>query len=262
MKHLNFLLASAAVLAMACSPDSPDTATSPAAFTGPASLTNGPVRVNLGSAGDYVILSKAGITTTGTTTILGNIGVSPIAATAMTGFGLIMDPSNTFSTSSLVTGVVRAADYASPTPANLTRAVLNMQSAYDDAAGRKLPNYTELGAGNINGMTLAPGLYKWSTGVSVPITVTLNGGATSTWIFQIAGNLTVGNGAIVHLTGGALAKNVFWQVAGQTTLGTTSQFKGIILCKTLIAAQAGSKLRGRALAQTAVTLIATTIARP
>jgi hypothetical protein len=111
-------------------------------------------------------------------------------------------------------------------------------------------------------MTLAPGLYKWGTGVSIPIGVTLNGGANDVWIFQIAQDLTVSNGAIVTLSGGAQAKNVFWQVAGQTTLGTTSQFKGIILSQTLIGFNTGSTLLGRALAQTAVTLDATTITKP
>src|ERR1700690_1649643 len=133
---------------------------------GPAPMTNGiekkaagRVTVNLRSSGNFVILSKSEISTTGTTAIIGNIGVSPIAATAITGFGLIMDRLNRFSTSSLVTGKVYAADYKPPTPVMLTTAVGDMQTAYTDAAGRTLPNFTELGAGNIGGMTLQPGLY-------------------------------------------------------------------------------------------------------
>jgi hypothetical protein len=149
-----------------------------------------------------------------------------------------------------------------PTPANLTTAVLNMQTAYTDAAGRTSPTATELGAGNIQGMTLVPGLYKWGTGLSIPSAVTLSGGANDVWIFQIAQNLTVGNGAIVTLSGGAQARNVFWQVAGQATLGTTSNFKGIILGKTLIAFGTGASITGRALAQTAVTLNATAVSQP
>ena len=103
---------------------------------------------------------------------------------------------------------MRAANYAAPTPAGLTTAVLDMQTAYTDAAGRTLPDYTELGAGNISGMTLAPGLYKFGTGVTIPIGVTLNGGVNDVWIFQIAQNLTIGNGAIVTLTGGAPLRRV------------------------------------------------------
>jgi hypothetical protein len=212
--------------------------------------------VNLGTAGNFVILAKTGISTTGTTLIKGNIGVSPIASTAITGFGLIRDASNQFSTSSLVVGKVYAANYAVPTPATMTTAISNMQTAYTNAAGRTLPDHTELGAGNIGGMTLAPGLYKWSSSVTIPTDVILSGGANDVWVFQIAQNLVVSSGKKVVLIGGAQAKNVFWQVAGQTTLGTTSVFNGIILCKTLIAINTGATLNGKALAQTAVTLIA------
>src|SRR5680860_1821721 len=140
-----------------------------------AALAAGPATVNLGSAGDFVVLAKSGISTTGSTSITGDIGVSPVAATAITGFGLTMDSSNTFSTSALVTGKAYATDYTAPTPAKMTTAVSNMEAAYTDAAGRTNPTETELGAGNIGGMTLAPGLYKWSTGVTIPTDVTLAG---------------------------------------------------------------------------------------
>jgi hypothetical protein len=219
-----------------------------------------PAPVNLRTAGNFVVLSKTGISTTGTTKITGDIGVSPIAAAAITGFGLIMDASNTFSTSSLITGKVYAANYTAPTPTKMTTAVNDMQTAYTDAAGRVRPNFTELYSGNLTGRTLTRGLYKWSTRVQVNTgAITLSGSATDVFIFQIAQNLTMTSGAKVTLTGGALASNVFWQVAGQVTIGTTVDMKGIILCKTLIAINTGATLNGRALAQTAVTLIANTI---
>ncbi|MDO8750147.1 MAG: ice-binding family protein [Dehalococcoidia bacterium] len=220
--------------------------------------------INLGTAGDFAILAKTGVSTTGTTSIVGDIGVSPAAATYITGFGLIMDSSNTFSTSSLVTGKVYAADYTPPTPAKMTAAVSDMETAYTDAAGRTLPDTTELGAGDISGMTLAPGLHKWGTGVLITSGVTLNcqGNANAVFIFQIAQNLTVANGAIVTLSGGCQAKNIFWQVAGETTLGTTAAFKGIILSQTLVSMNTGATLDGRALAQTAVTLDANAVTKP
>jgi hypothetical protein len=223
---------------------------------------SGQASVNLGSAGNYVILAKSGISTTGTTSIVGDIGVSPIAATAITGFSLAADTSNQFSTSTLVNGKVYAADYAVPTPSNLGTSVLDMQTAYTDAAGRSLPDFTELSAGNIDGMTLAPGLYKWGTVVTIPTGVTLAGGTNDVWIFQIAQDLAVGNGAVITLSGGAQSRNIFWQVAGQTTLGTMSDFKGIILCQTAIVMNSGAVMNGRALAQTAVTLISNTIVQP
>jgi len=210
-----------------------------------------------------VILAKSGVSTTGTTAVVGDIGLSPAAASFVTGFALIADSTNTFSTSSLVTGKVYAADYTPPTPSNMTTAVSNMETAYTDAAGRATPDFTELYAGNISGRTLVPGLYKWGTGVLVTSAgVTLTGGADDVWIFQIAQDLTVNNSAIVTLSGGAQAKNVFWQVAGQATIGTGAQFKGIILSQTLISFNTGSELIGRALAQTAVTLNATSVTQP
>lgn len=221
-------------------------------------LAAGPAAVNLGTAGNYVILSQSGITTTGTTKITGNIGVSPIAATAMTGFGLVMDRSGTFSRSTLVVGKVYAANYGVPTPRVLTTAVADMHTAYTNAAGRPA-DVTRLGAGNIGGLTLAPGVYKWSTSVTIPTNVTLSGTKNSVWIFQIAGTLKISSAKQVILKGGAQAGNIFWQVAGATTLGTYSTFNGNILDKTNIALQTGAVLNGRALAQTAVTLQANTV---
>jgi hypothetical protein len=216
----------------------------------------GPAVVNLRSAADFVILSKSGITNVPTSKITGNIGTSPITGAAITGLSCAE-----------VTGIVYTVNAAGPAcrvinPTKLTTAVLDMQTAYTDAAGRTLPNFTELGAGNIDGMTLKPGLYKWGTGVTIPKHVTLSGGANDVWIFQIGQTLKVGNAAIVTLTGGAQAKNVFWQVAGQVTIGTTAQFKGVILCKTAIAMKTGATLIGRALAQTAVTLQSNIITHP
>lgn len=221
----------------------------------------GTAAVNLGTAGNFVILSKAGISTTGVTNITGNIGVSPIAASAITGFGLVMDRLGQFSTSALVTGKVYAADYKVPTPSMLTTAVSDMQTAYTNAAGRAPTSAatTNVGAGIIGGLTLTPGVYKWTTDVTIPTNVTLSGGSNDVWIFQIAGTLNISSGKKVVLIGGAQAKNIFWQVAGATTLGTNSVFNGTILDQTNIAVKTGAVLNGKALAQTAVTLQANTI---
>ncbi|HEX7601240.1 MAG TPA: ice-binding family protein [Polyangiaceae bacterium] len=220
-----------------------------------------PSVVNLGTAGNFVILSKAGISTVPASVITGNIGVSPVAATYITGFSLIADSSNVFSISPQVTGKVYAADYAVPTPSNLTTAVGDMQLAFTDAAGRA-PGVTELGAGNIGGMTLPHGVYKWSSSVLIPTNVTLTGSATDVWIMQIAQNLTVSSATKVSLAGGALPKNVFWQVSGAVDFGTTSHFEGIVLSQTAITLQTGASINGRLLAQTAVTLDTSTVVQP
>jgi hypothetical protein len=231
-------------------------------FTTGTTIANGPDPVNLGTAGNFVLLSKSGISTTGATSITGDIGVSPIDATAFTGFSNYA-LFGTYATADQVTGKLYAANFAAPTPAYLTTAISDMEIAFTDAAGRTDPTATELGAGNISGMTLAPGLYKWGTGVLITgAGVTLSGGANDVWIFQIAQDLTVSSGAIITLADGAMAKNVFWQVSGQTALGTTVQFKGNILSQTLISLNTGATLEGRTLAQTAVTLEANTIILP
>ena len=217
--------------------------------------------VNLGTAGNFAILTKSGISTVPTSAITGNIGVSPITATAITGFSLTADPSNVFSISTQVTGKVYAANYAIPTPANLTTAVGDMELAFTDAAGRA-PDVTELGAGNIGGMTLAPGVYKWGTGLLIPTNVTLNGSATDVWIFQVAQNLTLSNATNILMSGGALPKNVFWQVSGSVEIGTTAHCEGIILTQTAIAMRTGASINGRLLAQTAVTLDSSTVVEP
>jgi hypothetical protein len=144
----------------------------------------------------------------------------------------------------------------------LTTAVHDEETAYTDAAGRTLPKAVNLGAGNIGGLTLTPGLYKWTSNVSISKNVTLAGSADAVWIFQIAGTLTQASATKVILTGGALAKNVFWQSAGAVAIGTTAHIEGTILAKTLIAMKTGSSIHGRLLAQTAVTLEQNVVKRP
>ncbi|MDB6056914.1 MAG: hypothetical protein JWO95_758 [Verrucomicrobiales bacterium] len=229
------------------------------AFLSSASLGRaGLVPVDLGVAGDFVILSKSGITDVPASAITGNIGTSPITGAAIAGLGCVE-----------VNGTIFTVDAAGPAcrvtfPVLLTAAVSAMETAYTDAAGRISPDVTELGAGNIDGMTLIPGLYKWGTPVLIPTSLTLDaqGDPNAVFIFQIGQTLDVGNGAIVTLSGGAQAKNIFWQVAGQTTVGTTADFKGIILCATAIALNTGATLNGRALAQTAVTLQMNAVTEP
>jgi hypothetical protein len=216
--------------------------------------------VNLGEAGNYVIVAKTAINNISTSVITGNLALSPAATSYIT--GLSLTNATGYATSAQVTGNIYAADMASPTPINLTTAVNNMDSAYTDAAGRPTPDFSELGTGNIGGLTLVPGLYKWTTNVTIPTNVTIAGGPNDVWIFQISGNLTMSSAMKITLSGGAQASNIFWQIAGEATLGTTSQFDGIILSMTGITLQTGASLNGRALAQTAVILDANTITTP
>ena len=224
----------------------------------------GPAAINLRTAGDFTALTKSGISTTGVTSIAGDIGVSPAAATALTGFGLIMDTNGQSSHTPIITGKAYAADYAAPTPAKMTTAVSDMETAFTTANGLTTPApIVEIYAGDISGRILPPGLYKWGTGVLITSAgTTLTGGPNDTWVFQIAQNLTINNNAKITLLGGAQAKNIFWVVTGQATIGSNADVSGIILSKTLISMNTGSKVTGKLLAQTAVTLNASTIVAP
>lgn len=230
----------------------------------------GPAPVDLGSttdgaaAGSYVLLAKTGITNvTGSTITGGNLGLSPAAASFITGFSLTSS-STVYSMSASVTapGKVYAADYSAPTPSNLTAAVLVMQTAYRDAAGRTNPDFLNLASGNLGSRTLVPGLYKWGTGVTIPLDVTIAGGANDVWIFQISNDLDLSSATNVLLSGGAQAKNIFWQVAGSVTIHANAHFEGVILCQTGITLQTTASLQGRALAQTLVAIDNNAITAP
>jgi len=220
-----------------------------------------PLAVTLGSAGDYVILAMSGISNVPMSAVTGDLGLSPATATGITGFPLTADSTNVFSTTPEVTGKIYASTYAVPTPANLTTAIGDMRSAFTDAAGRA-PDVTELGAGNIGGATITRGVYQWGTGLLIPTDITLSGSATDVWIFQIAQNLTVSNAARVTLAGGALPGNVFWEVAGDVSVGTTAHMEGTILTKTKVTLETGSSINGRLMAQTAVNLQGSTVVHP
>ncbi|MDZ7822355.1 MAG: ice-binding family protein [Candidatus Marinimicrobia bacterium] len=210
--------------------------------------------VDLGAAGNYVILAQSGITTTGTSAITGDLGLSS-SASSYTGFGLIMDADSAWSTSSIVTGKIYAFDYADPTPTNLTTAVGDMGTAYTDANSRAV-DFNNLYAGDISGQTLAPGVYKYTTALLINTQVTFDAGddTNAVWIFQVDQNVAMASNISVILANGAQAQNIFWALAGQMDIGTNSHFEGIVLSYTAINFQTAASFNGRALAQTAVTL--------
>ena len=217
------------------------------AGTGVGGLGHGPAPVNLGAAGTYRILAQSNITNVSPSAITGDVGLSPATGA---GIGL---------TCVEVTGVIHDVNNTGPAPCTimdavaLTAAIGAKDTAYTDAKGRA-PDFTEVGAGNIGGLTLGPATYKWSTGVMIPSAVTLSGGPNDVWIFQIAQGLSISSGVQIVLAGGALPENIFWATFAAADLGTTSAFKGTILSQTSIAMKTGANINGRLLAGTAVTL--------
>jgi copper(I)-binding protein len=205
----------------------------------------GPAPVNLGSTANFTILAGATITTTGGGTIIGNVGASPITGAAI------------HLTCPQVSGTIYAVDAAGPAcavvaPALLTTAKGDLTIAYNDAAGRTpVPSGSFLNpqGGNIGGLNLAPGLYKFTTTAYITGSdVTLTGGPDDVWIFQCAQDLEVGSGIHVILAGGAQAKNVFWQVGTSATIGTFAVFNGTIIASQAITMNTSSTMNGRALA--------------
>jgi hypothetical protein len=208
----------------------------------------GQLPVDLRSASSFAILAGTAVTSTGGGTINGDVGV-------WTGTSFVVGVPPVLVKGKVYLGVPLAA-----------QAQTDLTTAYNDAAGRTkdviiLPN-EQLGS-----KTLAPGLYKTTSGwlqiTGGNLTLDAGGNPNAVWIFQMATTLTVGNGYGVILSGGAQARNVFWQVGSSATLGTTSRFKGNILAMTAITVQTGATLDGRALARfAAVTLDSNTLTLP
>lgn len=218
--------------------------------------------VNLNSAGAFAVLAGSMVTNVPTSAILGHVGLSPAAGSNIAA-GL---------TAAQVTGNIYAVDASGPAGSlvaaeMLTAAQGDLTTAYNDAAGRTpVPTGTFLnpGSGNIGGLTLVPGLYKFTGSCLISgSNLTLSGGATDVWIFQIGSDLSLANGIQVVLSGGALAANIFWQVGTSAALGTTSVMKGTIMADQSIALNTGATLDGRALARiAAVTLASSSVTNP
>jgi len=233
--------------------------------TDPATAT-----VDLGTAGDFAILTKTGITTVPNSVITGDIGVSPISAASMTGFSFTEDSSGDFSMSTQVDGRAYASDFETPIPAKMTTAVSDMETAYTDAAGRANADAARInfGAGILGGdfggpatgKQLTTGIYTFDKDVLITDPITFKGSATDIFIIQIAGNLV--QDANVVLLGGAKAENIFWQVAGYVDVATGAHLEGVLLVKTKAVFKTGSSLNGRVLAQTECTLDQVTIVEP
>ncbi|MCK9420005.1 MAG: ice-binding family protein [Nitrospirae bacterium] len=218
--------------------------------------------VNLGTAGNFVILAGTGITDVPASPITGNIGTSGITGASIT-----------VPCTDVLTGQVYTDDANFPgftcTATDKTLAglaVSAMGTAYTAAAGKPTPPTPVCpGAGAFDGTAVPPlaaGVYTCAVDVTIPTNFTLDGTATDVWVFQITGKLTQSSATTVFLTGGALPQNVFWQVSDVVEIGTTAHIEGVILAQTSIHMLTGSSTKGRLLAQAAVTLDTTTVTEP
>jgi hypothetical protein len=191
---------------------------------------------SLGTAQSFAVLGGSTVTNTGTSTITGNLGVSP--GSAVTGFP-----------PGIVTGGIHTAD------AVALQAQSDVTTAYNSITSQ--PCTADLSGQNLGSMTLTPGVYCFSTSASLTGTLTLDGqgNAAAVFIFKIGSTLTTASSSTVSFIGNAASCNVFWQVGTSATLGTTSSFAGNILALTSITLTTGAQVLGRTLARNgAVTL--------
>jgi hypothetical protein len=198
-------------------------------FTTGTQIETNLLSINLGSASTFAIMATAAITGGGDQ-INGDVGLSPGSAQGI-------PPSE-------INGVIHVDDLAIIDAQN---ALLN---AYNDAVSRSVNAQTL--QGNLGGLTKTPGLYVNSssveisgTGANAILTLDAQGDANAVFIFKMASTLTIGTGTSIVLSGGAQAKNVYWQVGSSATLGTTSIFKGNILAAVTITVNNGAAVEGR-----------------
>jgi hypothetical protein len=233
--------------------------------------------VNLGKAANYVILAKTGVSTVPNSVVTGNIGLSPASRTFLTGWSQTADVTDTYATSAQVAapGKLYAADnVGGTTSVDLTTAVGDMQTAYTNANGMApaggalaggVPGTACPGTGGtgaLAGMTITPGVYTCTVALDIAAAGTLTLSGAGVYVIRTSQALTTGTTANVVLSNGALAKNVFWVVAGASTIGANAHLEGILLDQTAINMGNLSSINGRLLAQTAVNLNATTVTIP
>ncbi|MBP6716376.1 MAG: DUF3494 domain-containing protein, partial [Acidobacteria bacterium] len=191
----------------------------------------------LGAAQSFAILGGSTITNTGSTTVTGDVGLSP--GTAVTGFppGIV------------VSGTIQAANAQAQAAKNA------LTTAYNSLTGQACTQ--DLTGQNLGGLTLTPGVYCFSTTAQLTGTLTLNaqGNSNAVFIFKIGSALTTASGSsVVVINSGSLC-NVFWQVGSSATLGTASSMAGTIMAQTSITLTTGASINGRAFARDgAVTL--------
>lgn len=246
---------------------------------------NNSVAPNLGSAAMFGTFGgNAGVTNQGLNTVVNNGSISTTAAaTLVTGFH---DATAIYTETPLNKGFVTGAIYtAPPAPgtatsfAIATQGLADANAAYLSISPASLPGGTDPGAGELGGLTLAPGIYKSASGTfnitNGNLTLDAQGNPNAVWVFQSAGGLTVGiagpTGAkSVILINGALPKNVFWYVGSAATINAAG---GGVMTGTIIASSgvtfstAGNVtqtvLNGRAISLVAsVTMVNTTINVP
>ena len=233
--------------------------------------------VPLGTAANYVILAKSGVSTIPNSAVTGNVGLSPAARGFLTGWSLISEPADrSFGSAQVVApGRLFAADnVGGTTSVDLTTAVGDMETAYTTANGLAPAGGGDPAAGGtacpgtgaLGTLTLTPGVYTCTTTVSIATGTNVTLFGAGVYVIRTTQGITQASGTQVILTGGAVAQNVFWVPALTVnivgTAGATTKMAGVILAKTDITVGTNATVNGRLLAQTAVNLDQATVTQP
>jgi len=214
-----------------------------------------PAAVDLGTAGNYVILAETGISNVPSSDVTGDLANSGTA----TQIGI---------SCAEVTGTIYKIDgtgdacFIQATSA-INTAITDKGNAYTTANGQA-DCVTELGAGTLSGLTLARGTYVWAGNVTIPTDLHLDavGDPNARWVFQIGGTLTMASNMSVILDNGASAQNITWTVADYTQLGTGSHLEGTVIGFSYIALMTGSSVNCRLLSHTQVVLDKNVVTQP
>lgn len=230
------------------------------AFTGPAAAAG---TVELGTATPFAVLAATAVTNVPTSSLTGDVGLSPAAGTNYAGL-----------TQAEVSGTIYSTDGTGPAgtvsnPALLTTAQNDLTTAYVAAAGQTPTSTFNGGDNQLGGQTLTAGVYAFGHASTANITaaspLVLNGqgDANAVFVFQASSDLVTASDSVVQLENGAQACNVFWQVSSSATLSSASTFVGTIMALTSATLDSGATVQGRVLARNgAVTLDANTITAP
>ncbi len=215
--------------------------------------------INLGKAGQFVILAKTDIKKESESKITGHVGEGSVDS-EMKKEKDVADREQ-----QRVSGQVAVlqSDQSDTTSPDVSEAIEDMMNAYSDAStnnGDEVTNHETERFYHSDG--LSPGVHEWNATLHIDTDVTLSGSEDDVWLFRVNEDLIMDENLTITLSDGAQPDNIFWYVEGEVTIGKDAQFEGIILSMNEITLEKGAKLNGRMFSQASITLDDNTITEP
>lgn len=214
--------------------------------------------IELGKAGQYVILAKTEVHYVSKSRITGHIGTGSVSDK------IKKEKEFTDSARQRIPGqiIVVQSNQSDTTAPDVSAAIEDMMSAYSDASMQNGNDMSSKQYNSFQSGDVTPGVYEWSDSLHVTSDVTLSGGTDDVWIMMVSDNLTVDENTTFKLSDGARAENIYWYVEGEVTIGENAEFEGIILSMNEITLEKGAKLNGRMFSQSSITLDDNTVTEP